>query len=651
MAFRSLRIDESEADPDGHSGVSLAGIAILQSKMNKSWRPMQADDLGETRSIGDNSSFQLTNVNGHRDATVESELQQPFVGLQSKLPAVSDAGSTRDTPAGTYKSVNDVEITTFAGVRAKYGRQGEAQFTTEATRVRLFGNLPDPIRLSEQMGKFDGQVVFIGHPNQDVSAHEWSSSSLLWVNIGRYSHSRGKVEGSLASDRLRGTSESHDTIEYFKLAAENRQALILENGRPKSRTAVTEAIVHGSVDLLGRSQVSKDDSIKTFRITDQTQREVRSSFGPTTHSLLKGDVLEDPFVVEAGVPLVRSTNGNKFQNNVANSSGSMDLTYRFPTKASADRSSANGSSAFGFKNMSCSSRLSSTSRLQEVAFGEEAATRRTSLLAQDERFHQLCLNTSQQAYHENAQPSKMESSRQMIPWYKDIASNIGMSSVTARPSAPIRSVVSTKYTTSNLNATAVPYSRAPPGLGMSGIPESGTGTVNADGVALHYSDPDGLRKTQQYEVADGLTQQAPTVQCFKGPFFTDSKPTAHDPTASLSVHVSEEEKLTNWFRDGHRAARQKEYTKSLIAAAVASDKSRHFGAPGEMMLKSEDGRYAHTGPFVRLFENLSEYVEEHGHGGGESYFTRRWKPAARQQRESGVEQGVSYFGKGGSRGL
>jgi hypothetical protein len=179
--------------------------------------------------------------------------------------------------------------------------------------------------------------------------------------------------------------------------------------------------------------------------------------------------------------------------------------------------------------------------------------------------------------------------------------------------------------------------------------ESRARTANAPGIVLQYSDPDGLRKTQQYEVANGLTQQAPTPQNFKGPFFTDSKPTTHDPTASLSVHVSEEEKLINWFRDGQRPARQKEYTRSLIAAVVARDKSRHLGAIGEASATSENGPYANTGPFVRLYENLSEYVEEHRNGGGQSYFTRRWKPAAPQLREPGPEQSRSYFGKSSAR--
>ena len=48
---------------------------------------------------------------------------------------------------------------------------------------------------------------------------------------------------------------------------------------------------------------------------------------------------------------------------------------------------------------------------------------------------------------------------------------------------------------------------------------------NFKAAALQFSDPDGIRQAQEYEIANGLSQQAPTPQNFKGPFFTDSKPT------------------------------------------------------------------------------------------------------------------------------
>ncbi|KAJ4384038.1 hypothetical protein N0V86_000882 [Didymella sp. IMI 355093] len=554
-------------------------------------------DLRETR-----------NANGCHDAITEFDLQQSLIGLQSKLPALPNSISAYDQVDDMYDGATNVEATTvFASARDKSNGQTETLSTAEAVLVRLFGNLPDLIRLSEQLGKFDGQVVFIGHPNRDISAHQWSSSSFEWVNIGRYSHSRGKLEGSLASDRLRGIEEPHDTMEYFKLAAENRQMLIVENGRPKNLDSVVGPALHARVDLLERPQVSKDPSMKTFRITDKTPSGADLSFHQTTHTPVAKDVLEDPFVAAAGVSLARSANGHRFQVSAVNSTGSLDFSYRFPTKMSTDVSSVTRFGALSLQNLGNTSELSSTVGLKEVAFGEEAATRRGSSLTQDERLQQLPSSVSYLPYHDHPQIlTKAEESRVTLPWCKDIASGVGMLDPATRPVALARSMLSASYTTSNLSATAAPYLQAPSRNGVTDTSETSVSTVNASGPALHYSDSDGLRKTQQYEVANGLTQQAPTAQSFKGPFFTDSKPTTHDPTVSLSVHVSEEEKLVTWFRDGHRSARQKEYTKSLIAAAVASDKSRYLGAIGEAPTKSEDGPYANTGPFSVILHTKME---------------------------------------------
>ncbi|KAH7126967.1 hypothetical protein B0J11DRAFT_460550, partial [Dendryphion nanum] len=90
----------------------------------------------------------------------------------------------------------------------------------------LFGkNLPDPIELSVKVGEFDGQIMFIGHPNRDISAHQWDMTAYQWVNIGLYSNTRHRIEGSLASDRLRAPSISHNSMEYFKAVADQREAI------------------------------------------------------------------------------------------------------------------------------------------------------------------------------------------------------------------------------------------------------------------------------------------------------------------------------------------------------------------------------------------------------------------------------------------
>jgi hypothetical protein len=654
MAFRPRRINEFEDDHVHQSSASLASIVKSQpayGNTNRSWRPMQASDLGEARNTDIDGSSRSTDADVCNDVAAGSEFRGPFLDRKFSPGPLASLLSGRLQPRHIDGDVINVENTARI-VRASdmVINQGEAPSSAEATRMRLFGNLPDLTRLSEQVGEFYGQVVFVGHPNGDTSAHQWSSSPFEWVNLGRYSHSRGKVEGSLASDRLRGIDEPRNTIEYFKLVAENRQALVFENSPSKNQDTVAEPSLRGGIGIVRQPHVLQGASVKTFRIAGQAQSGVGSSLHPTTHTVLAKDVLEDPFVTAASVALARSTNDSRFQPNAVNSTGSLDLTYRFLTKTSADISSVANLSALSLNTAVSTFGLSSRSGLQEVAFGEEAATRRWSSLTQDGRLQQTSSNTSYRPFHEHSQDSTTgKESRLATPWYKDVTSDVERSKPATRPVAPTRPVLSTNHISSSLNAAAAPYSQPPAGGGVTETSESTARTANAPDIVLQYSDPDGLRKTQQYEVANGLTQQAPTPQNFKGPFFTDSKPTTHDPTASLSVHVSEEEKLINWFRDGQRPARQKEYTKSLIAAAVARDKSRHPGAIGVASAKSENGPYANTGPFVRLYENLSEYVEDHRNGGGQSYFTRRWKPAAPQLREPGPEQSRSYFGKSSAR--
>lgn len=654
MAFRPRRIDEVDDDHVHQSSVSLASIVKSQPNCDRtaqSWRPIQASDLGEARNTNLDGSSKSTDADVCSDTTAEFELRGPFIDRQVGSGTLTGVLPGRLQLRDTNGDVmNDYNIAGIVGASEMAIDKGEVASSAEAARMRLFGNLPDLIRLSEQVGAFDGQIIFIGHPNRDISAHQWSSSPFQWVNIGRYSRSRGKVEGSLASDRLRGVDEPHDTMEYFKLAAENRQALVIEDGHSENQDTVSGPALRAGDGPVGQPRVSQDPPIKTFRINDEAQSGARLSLQSTTHTVLAKDVLEDPFVTAAGLTLPWSMNESRFQTNAVNSGGSLDLTYRYPTNTSADVSSMANFSSLSLKTAGSTSGLSSTSGLQKVAFGEEAATRRWSSLTRDESLQQASSITSYRSFHEHLQTSAtIKESQVTMPWSKDVTSDAERFKYVTRPVAPMRPVLSTKHTSSSLNATALPYSQPPIGGGMTRTSKTFARNTNAPSVTLQFSDPDGLRKPQQYEVANGLTQQAPTPQNFKGPFFTDSMPTTHDPTASLSVHVSEEEKLINWFCDGQRPARQKEYTKSLIAAAVASDKSRHLGAINEASAKSEVGPYANTGPFVRMYENLSEYVEEHCGRGGQSYFTRHWKPAATQLREQGPEQSRSYCCKSSAR--
>jgi hypothetical protein len=202
-----------------------------------------------------------------------------------------------------------------------------------------------------------------------------------------------------------------------------------------------------------------------------------------------------------------------------------------------------------------------------------------------------------------------------------------------------------------LNANAAPYKRIPAYTQVNSTEsESEVTAVNALPVVnLQYSDPDGVRITHNHEIANGLGHQDPTPQNLRGPFFIDSMPTTHDPTASLSFQISDKEKLENWFRDGQRPARQQEYARTLMATASTESKPRstkNFGAIGEGSSRTKvQNKYENTPVFIRGYENLYEYIEESRAEVRSDYFTRAWKPAQLRQRDIGLGGDESFFGE------
>lgn len=97
----------------------------------------------------------------------------------------------------------------------------------------VFGNeLPSPGFIERNPGLQDGQVQCIQHPNGDVSAHQWSTSRYEWENIGQFSNIRKRIEGQLASVRLKGETASQalqqHTLAYFRVLAKQREAATMD---------------------------------------------------------------------------------------------------------------------------------------------------------------------------------------------------------------------------------------------------------------------------------------------------------------------------------------------------------------------------------------------------------------------------------------
>lgn len=641
--------DDYEDNQRDHGSVSLIELFQVQTDRRKgpmTCQPMQASDSRDSDCVVNGEGISASSCSEEprcsQDNAIASTPDYLFDSAEIKPLTSPHASPTLTKDDNTY---NDIYATAgFAtSDQGKTNHQNDVDFTGVGTHAPLFGKLPDPIRLSEQTGLFDGQVVFIGHPNRDVSAHQWSSLSFQWMNIGRYASSRGQIEGSLASDRVRGAGEPQDTLEYFKLAAEHRQTLIVEYGRSKDRTTKVNVAVP-------TPRISRDPPLNNMRLVPQASNITGETLSSTTRDKIAKHSLEDPFTAATRGSASQASGNRQVHGNLTGSMGSLDLTYRFPPRVGiAEPSLVAGSGTSGIRS-TVNSATSCLAKpvLQDIAF-TESSTHPNSSSVNNENFQLLRTNTAYQHHQRPAQcRDNSEVSESTLLLHSAVVSGAEIPDSAVGHASPTNPVVPAAVTTSLLNATAVPYAMITIASARPGVPESNTDTADAALVGLRYSDPDSLRRDQRHEVANGLNQQAPTPQTFHGPFFTESKPTTHNPTAALSVRVSEEEKLKTWFRDGHRPARQKEYTKSLIVAAAASARTRHFGPIGKASARVEGGPYANTAPFVRLYETLSEYVEEYrndGNGSGRSYFTRGWKPASPQLREAGVDSSASYFSK------
>lgn len=522
----------------------------------------------------------------------------------------------------------------------------ETQLDVSDRYTKLFGKLPDQIWLHEQLGEFDGQVVFIGHPNRDISAHQWSSASFQWESIGRYAHSRDKVEGSLASDRVKDIDPSRDALLHFKHAAEDREKLITHDGRLTETTDGVQSMIKEIIRSGGTPRASvlpsEDirDKFQSILSSDQPSRGTPAAAPTPLYDMVKKEKLDDPFIARRDSVQAKDTARVLPGINIADVKGSLDLRYEFPVKEATPSRKTNRSAeegTFQQRDESTAPRHGlglAPPSLRDVGFGEEACNG-FAFSVGDSTFSRLGPELSSPEAI-GSRPKLSEHTRLNAPLQgRTPIPRFEGAQPTARSLFPdLGLTIANPY-------RVVPRLKATAAQNVSGK----SGSTNVDQTctaALQFSDPDVLRQAQEYEIANGLSQQAPTPQNFKGPFFTDSKPTANDPTASLSFHVSEGEKLRNWFRDGHRPARQREYALTLVSAAATGGKNRHLGAIGDAA-GVDSNQTKNTAPFVRLYEGFSEYTEEYRKGSGGSYFTRAWKVAPTQSRDLGPDGNNSFF--------
>ncbi|KAF1964682.1 hypothetical protein BU23DRAFT_53400 [Bimuria novae-zelandiae CBS 107.79] len=658
MARRFNKPDMEGVEKLTSGPVPLSGYITLASrhrKNNKNWRALQPSDLG----AGESPSDLQTDSSSPIDP-LEPRHSNTF-GLHPSDPVAQPSphiGQLRNTPAtlpriqtNLVQREDAIPVTMANGQHSTSSDHGSDDISPTNTHPqivddyrRLFGQLPDIIRLHEQTGDFDGQVVFIGHPNRNVSAHQWMSISFQWVHIGTWCQTRKRIEGMAASIRMPNPGVPFNSIEYFKMAAEHQETMIKENGRPQT----------GPEPYEPRPRTMEKNADDVGQIPIPHFREPT----PAARTVTK-EKLEDPFVTGANhaqpAPMVA------FNFRGIGDVGSMDFNYEFPSKSSATSKHHQQIYIQRERERLEALRKQSTPQrephpdLPEVEFGEEAATgltppanlwdvgRYDSTLS-TEGIHNRLQAGSRLADlgHTASRPSIPAEHRVAVPDFPINHANF-------RNSIPTGPTVANPYRgVSTLNAAAAPYrmpNKGEPSEASSSsdtVPNLPTSTVEP---SLRYSDPDGMRKEQVHPIVNGFNKQAPTKQNWDGPFFADSIPTTTDPTASLSIQITNEQKLVDWYRDGQSISRQQDYAKRLVLEASVKDKAQSYGVIGEGSARKQNLKmYENTHLFARLYENLSEYAEESRAGGSNSYWTRAWKAPPLHLRDLGPDGNNSFYG-------
>ncbi|RMY23462.1 hypothetical protein D0867_02036 [Hortaea werneckii] len=209
-------LDMSGDMPRDESGVSLSQA---DSRVND-FRPMTRDS---------SLSRSLSSLSQHTTGTFQSES-----GRERHDSTAAEGGGFQLITARRSRKHNsklDSQLDLYEAKPEERQKTVEAAPDTKEI-YHVFGNPPPPpTHLETNPGSVNGQLQFIQHTNGDISAHQWSSSSFEWQNIGQFSNIRKKIEGQLTSNRLKGETAyqtlQQNTLAYFRTIAKQKEADVM----------------------------------------------------------------------------------------------------------------------------------------------------------------------------------------------------------------------------------------------------------------------------------------------------------------------------------------------------------------------------------------------------------------------------------------
>jgi hypothetical protein len=162
----------------------------------------------------------------------------------------------------------------------------------------VFGNnLPPLTHFQGNVGDKDGQVGFAIHPNGDISAQQWSQSDYQWFNIGQFSNSRRRTEGTLASHRLKGENELHSILQhspcYFRAVAKQHEAsaMKLPFGSKELQAYMPKVSLDRAARKVAITPSASETQIRSeseHPLPEKRHRTRTSSLGPALESWAQG---------------------------------------------------------------------------------------------------------------------------------------------------------------------------------------------------------------------------------------------------------------------------------------------------------------------------------------------------------------------------
>ncbi|EMC98133.1 hypothetical protein BAUCODRAFT_414052 [Baudoinia panamericana UAMH 10762] len=244
LARQNRRIEQAEATL-GVSAGHQSERARQPSRTKAKWAPLDLTASAGNAAAGSRHPDTEVRVNTYRMPTTRdssltrslSSLSQRTTGTTTSIPDMErqDSGPT---DAGGFQIYTGRRSKKPVDQLGAYENKPEQKQTSVEASIdnrevyKVFGNPPSgPDFIAQTEGTKDGQLQFTQHPNGDIAAHQWSTERYMWENIGQYSNIRKKIEGQLATDRLKGetanqTIQQH-TLAYFRTVAKQREATVM----------------------------------------------------------------------------------------------------------------------------------------------------------------------------------------------------------------------------------------------------------------------------------------------------------------------------------------------------------------------------------------------------------------------------------------